>query len=228
MDTTMLEYYDDNDNIMKRIHFDFPMTETYTYKNGILISECAIDNDSKIILDSAYYKVKKGQHDIKYFYDSTNKSYGKYDYNYDSNRNLVELKYITSKGTIWLWKSYYNDQNKIVLYETYNSKNELTQKSEYTYDNSGNLSNYHIVDINSKTPAMDNYYHFSYNSEGQVVVEWVKKSTGELIFYIEYAYNDQNELIKSIEYNTDSTPMEKGDVAEILVYKKLSITSHKN
>ncbi|MFA5012761.1 MAG: hypothetical protein WC644_12530 [Ignavibacteria bacterium] len=115
--------------------------------------------------------------------------------NYESG----EVNNFSADGTL-MNKSLFklNSQKKLIEELKYNSKGEVEQKYEYTYDSEGRMIEDRIILINEQK-TITNY---SYDENSNVIEEQTKDNSGNILSYNKFAY-EGNKIIEELRDSKD-------------------------
>lgn len=91
-----------------------------------------------------------------------------------------------------------NSQRKIIEELKFNSKGEVEQKYEYTYDSKGRMIEERII-MSNEQKTITNY---SYDENSNIIEEQTKDNSGNILSYNKFAY-EGNKLIEELRDSRD-------------------------
>ncbi len=91
-----------------------------------------------------------------------------------------------------------NSQRKLIEELKFNSKGEVEQKYEYTYDSKGRMIEERII-MSNEQKTITNY---SYDENSNVIEEQTKDNSGNILSYNKFAY-EGNKLIEELRDSRD-------------------------
>jgi hypothetical protein len=142
-------------------------------------------------------------------------------YFYNSKGNIVESVRMNSENEIFVRNVYeYNEKGLKTAFKQYKGDGSVSEKSEYYYDNYGNLikemnhdyfKSIYIYDANHKIKESSDYSggdldrreRYLYDSNGNKTEQSVSQCGKTWI--TKYFYNELNQLIKSTAYKPDGS-----------------------
>lgn len=123
-------------------------------------------------------------------------------YKYDINGNEIEDSFSQNNNSKFNFKtrSFYNEQNRLVKMEIYNSQNLIKNYVLYDYNFQGNRIM--IISRNS-LGKLDYKFRFDHSQDNKIIKEYCFKGNGHLAWEANYIYDSKSFLIE-IEYTKKS------------------------
>jgi hypothetical protein len=199
--------YDKDENLVKEVSYDsnedIKWVDLYTYnKKGYLVENTSIDSLGGI------------------FYRLVNK--------YDRKGNLVKETYNNTKEPPNIHFYKYDRDNRLIEEGGYDSKGNVDWRNEYTYDVNGNeIENrsygYSIdylttkkYDLSGNVIEQCSHYPSNNQLDNKIITNWdshhnqlkIFNYDGEFLrkeITIEYLYDENNNWIKEIDYDSDGS-----------------------
>ncbi len=206
-----------DDSINKTSLLYYGYIEYSYYDNDICKSSCVYDFDDKIMR-----KIENDEYGNRTLYaeynsDGNISSGKKNEYSYNSNDKKIKevSELFNSEKKDWEIESSsdykYDSNGNIISYTSYDSNGTINSCTEYTYDINGN----EIKEIiyNGSIEKVSRVSLKDYYENGKLKKWTHKDGNEELLYYIEYEYDDDNDLLKTIKYDKD------GNISSYDVYE---------
>ena len=167
--------YDENNNLIISNYIKSDGTikrkEKYSYnsKNQVLSVLVEVLGRDNVFRHDYTYNEFDSLKTVDYFTEPSTLE-GRQTKKYDSSKNVVELIHYKGDGSIlYKYKSSYNEENKLLKEERYDSEGLLTDMTEFDYDSLGRKIKYSSSWVFESVLLPPDGYYYKYDNNGNII-----------------------------------------------------------
>jgi hypothetical protein len=130
-------------------------------------------------------------------YNENDEIVDQHKFEFDDNHNIIHETTYNGQNLVSESKNFYDEAKSLIKRIILNAHGEAIDWAIYTYDENGKLTEQQYGD--------HTLYKMQYNEKGMLVTEQKVNAMGVVDYNKEYIYNDEDILLKEIDYSGTTT-----------------------